>query len=305
MNTQPSRFLPYLVLGVGLLAISFGAVLARFAQAAHVPSLSVAAWRLGLAAIVVTPFALYDIFRPQRRPVRATSPAEPQQWGWALAAGFCLAAHFATWVTSLEYTSVASSAALVTTNPLWIGLFTYYATRELPKRQFMIGMGISLLGSFLIFLSDSQYSASGENTTLGNSLALLGALFFSAYLLIGRRLRARLSLSVYVWLAYGIAACFLFISAVFSGQPLLGFSAMGWWALLGMTLGPQLIGHTSYNWALKHVSPALVAVVTLGEPVGGAIMAFIFLGESIGPLQGVGFVLLLMGIYFSARAEAV
>jgi len=299
LNPASSRAWPFVVLGIGLLAISFGAVLARYAQAAQIPSLAVAAWRLGLAALVVTPMVAMFCWRHGVSAVRLSR----RQWGGALLAGLCLAAHFAAWITSLEYTSVASSSALVTTNPLWIGIASFVLFREIPSRYLLAGIGLSLLGSLLIFLSDSQQASAGSQPMTGNLLALAGSWFFSAYLLIGRRLRVGLTLTLYIWLAYGIAALFLFGATVATAQPVAGFSQLGWLALLGMALGPQLVGHTSYNWALKHVSPAFVAVVTLGEPVGCALLAYVFFSETLAPLQSVGFALLLVGIYLAAKSE--
>lgn len=299
------RGLPFVVLGVGLLAISFGAILARYAQAAQIPSLAVAAWRLGLAALLVTPLVLLPWLGRAGALLRqgAGPLLTRRQLGLALAAGLCLAAHFGTWISSLEYTSVASSASLVTTNPLWIGIASFLLFREVPNRFLLAGIALSLLGSLLIFVSDSQQAGSGANPMLGNGLAIVGSWCFSAYLMIGRRLRASLSLTLYIWLAYGIAALFLFGATAALDQPVLDFSSLGWLALIGMALGPQLVGHTSYNWALKHVSPAFVAVVTLGEPVGCALMAYLFFGETLAPLQAVGFGLLLVGIYLAARSE--
>lgn len=306
MERSFPRWLPFVVLGVGLCAISFGAILARFAQGAGVPSLAVAAWRLGFAALLVTPFALRRLFNHWQKNGADAAPAASisrRQLGLGLAAGLCLAAHFGTWISSLEYTSVASSTALVTTNPLWIGLVSFVLFGEKPGRAMLLGIGLSLTGSLLIFLSDSQHAAAGSNSLLGNTLALVGSWCFSAYLLIGRRLRAGLTLTLYIWLAYGIAALFLFAAASGSGAPLTGFALVGWAALAGMALGPQLVGHTSYNWSLKHVSATFVAVVTLGEPIGSALMAFVFFGETLAPLQAVGFGLLLSGIYLAARGE--
>ena len=134
-------------------------------------------------------------------------------------------------------------------------------------------------------------------------LALIGSWCFSAYLLIGRRLRANTPLPAYIWLAYGMAALFLLLACQGGGIPLAGYSVPAYLVALGMALGPQLLGHSSYNWSLKHVSPTFVAVVTLGEPVGSAAMAWVFFDESFALLQGIGFVLLLAGIYLAAVAE--
>lgn len=293
---QPARWLPFVVLGIGLVAISLSAIFARLAQAEGVSSLAVATWRLGLAALIVTPLALLQARQELARLSR-------RQIGLALAAGFFLALHFATWISSLEYTSVASSTALVTTNPLWIGLASFLLFRETPTKMMIGGIALSCAGSLFIFWSDSQNAVEGANPLFGNLLALIGSWCFSAYLLIGRRLRAGLGLPAYIWLAYGVAALFLFAASGVGGVALLSLSNAAWLVLLAMALGPQLLGHTAYNWSLRYVSATFVAVVTLGEPVGSALLAFIVFGEGFAPLQFVGFSLLLAGIYLAAKGE--
>ena len=300
VSSPPPRWLPFVVLGVGLLAISFGAILARLAQGAGLPSLAIAALRLGLAALIVSPLALW-----QSR--RALLSMTSRQLRLTLGAGFFLAVHFASWISSLEYTSVASSTALVTTNLLWIAIAAYLFSGEKPGRLMALGMVVSLTCSLLIFWSDSGNSSSrgapGSNPLLGNALAVFGSWCFSAYLLIGRRLRADLSLAAYVWLAYGAAAVILLLACGVAAVPLTGYGASAYWFALGLALGPQLLGHTAYNWSLKHVSPSFVALVTLGEPVGCAALAWVFFDESFALLQGAGFILLLGGIYLAARGE--
>jgi drug/metabolite transporter (DMT)-like permease len=295
-SAPPARWLPFVVLAVGLLAVSFGAIFARLAQAEAVDSLAVATWRLGLAAIVITPVAL---LQARHELVRLSG----RQLAMALAAGFFLALHFATWISSLEYTSVASSTALVTTNPLWIGLASFVIFREAPTRMMLGGIALSLAGSLFIFWSDSRSAAPGTSPLLGNLLALAGSWCFSAYLLIGRRLRAGLGLPAYIWLAYGAAALLLFAAGGLGGVELFAHSGAAWALLLAMALGPQLLGHTAYNWSLRHVSATFVAVVTLGEPVVSALLAFLLFGEGFAPLQFAGFSLLLAGIFFAARGE--
>lgn len=296
MDRPPPRWLPFVVLGIGLMAISFGAILARLAQGYGLPSLAIAALRLGLAALIITPFALW-----QSR--RALASISRRQILLALGAGFFLALHFGTWISSLEYTSVASSTALVTTNLLWIGIASFVLFGEKPGRVMACGLVISLAGSALIFWSDSHTAVSGSNTSLGNGLAIIGSWCFSAYLLIGRRLRAGTPLSAYIWLAYGAAALFLLLACQGGGVPLSGYSLSAYAAALGLALGPQLLGHTAYNWSLRYVSPTFVAVVTLGEPVGSSLFAWLIFGEGFALWQGAGFLLLLAGIYLAARGE--
>jgi drug/metabolite transporter (DMT)-like permease len=294
---RTSRWLIFTTLGVGLAALSFGAIFARFAQSHGLPSLAVAALRLGLAALIVTPLAWRG---PSRRSLLAL---DRHQSMLASGAGFFLALHFATWISSLEYTSVANSTALVTTNPVWIALASLALFDEKPSRMTVAGIAISLSGSLLIFWSGGRAGADGDNAWLGNALALTGSVCFSAYLLVGRRLRAGMPLLAYIWLAYGAAASFLLLACGAGGIPLTGYAAPAYLAALALALIPQLLGHTAYNWSLRHVSPTFVAVVTLGEPVGSAILAWLIFGESFAPAQATGFALLLAGIYLAAVSE--
>ncbi len=290
--------LPYLVLTGGVLVVSTASILIRVAQQQGVGSLTIAAGRLGFAALLLTPLAWWRA-GPELRNL-----SRRDYWLGGLS-GLLLAVHFATWISSLAFTSVASSAALVATNPLWVGLASLLILKETLSRAALIGVGLTFAGSLLIVLSDVGTTAQTQFAAplLGNSLALIGAVAITGYFLIGRNLRQRLSLLAYIWLAYTSAAIFLLIASQFSGQGLLGLTPLGYWLLLGLALGPQLLGHTSFNWALRHLSATFVAVAILGEPIGSALLAWLFFGETFAGLQLAGFVLLLAGIYVAARSE--
>lgn len=293
-----SRPFPFLVLGVGVAVVSFAAILIRYAHADGASSLTIAAVRLGLAALVLAPFALLksgaEIRRLRRRELALC----------ALSGGF-LALHFWSWITSLEYTSIASSTALVTTNPIWVGLVSALLLRERPGGAAIAGIALTIAGSLLIFSADAgmPHASSGKAPLLGNVLALVGALAASGYLLVGRALRARVSLLAYVWLAYAIAAVLLWIGLLASGASLRGLPASAWGFMALLAIGPQLIGHTAFNWALRRLTATFVAVSILGEPIGSALLAVFLFGETFGALQLAGFLILLAGIFIAARGE--
>jgi drug/metabolite transporter (DMT)-like permease len=281
---------PRLALVVGIAAVSSGSIFVRFAQA-DAPSLAIAAYRLGLATLILLPVAWL-----RHRLELLTLPAG--EWRWLLASGLFLAVHFGTWITSLEYTSVASSVALVSTSPLWVALFAWIAWREPLTPSLLAGLALALSGSIVISFAEAR-SAISARPFLGNALALAGALAVSGYWLIGRRMRRRLSLVPYVAVAYGAAALTLLAAALLFRQPLSGFrpSTYGWFLLLALL--PQLLGHSSFNWALGHLPAAFVAVATLGEPVGAAALAFLFLGETPTWLKMAAAILILAGIYLA------
>lgn len=298
MQSASAKRLAYVALGVGVVVISSSSILTRYAQAAGASSLSIAALRLTLAAAILTPL----VWVRCTAEIRALSAGDVRL---GLAAGALLAAHFATWISSLAYTSVASSTALVTTNPIWIALASVLIFRERMAKAVVVAIGFALLGSGLIFLADGGADTQQPAPLLGNTLAVVGSLTVSGYLLIGRSLRRRLSLLTYVWLVYASSAVTLVAVALLAGQPLWGFSPLAWACLIGLALGPQLLGHTVFNWALKHVSATFIALTILGEPIGSALLALVLFGETFSPLQVIGFVALLTGIYLAARSESV
>ncbi|MBA3480093.1 MAG: DMT family transporter [Lautropia sp.] len=199
-----------------------------------------------------------------------------------------------------------------------MGLATVFLFRERLARLTVAGIAISLLGCLMIIWVDVQAagaSAAGVSATsaraagaapqplLGNMLALAGALCVSAYLLTGRHVAARFSLLTYVTLVYSAAAFVLLAAAVAAGVELWRYPAAGWWALVGLALGPQLVGHTAFNWSLRRLSPTFVALSILGEPVGSAILASLLFTEIPGSLQIVAFATLLGGIAVAALGE--
>lgn len=287
--------LPYLVLFAGVLIVSTSSVLIRYAQAAGVPSLSIAAWRLALAALILTPLAWARV-GPE---LRALSRRD---LGLAVASGAFLAVHFASWISSLAYTSVASSVALVSTNPLWVGLASLLVFRERLGWRTLAGIAATLAGTVLIGLADR--TSAQPNPALGNALALVGAATVSGYLLIGRDLRRRLSVLAYIYVVYSTAAVILVLWAVLARAPLFGYSPYVFLLLAGLAVGPQLLGHTSFNYALSALSATFIAVAILGEPVGSALLAFVFFDERFVPLQLAGFLLLMLGILVASLGEA-
>jgi drug/metabolite transporter (DMT)-like permease len=287
--------------------VSTASIFVRFAQV-EAPSLVIAALRLGFAVVAIAPLTLVRY----RGELRALSRRELLL---AVLSGGFLALHFAAWITSLEYTSVVSSVVLVSTGPLWVALLSPLFLKEALTRTVLIGMLLALLGGAVIALGDSCQIDHGlvcpslagflhQEALLGNLLALLGAWALAGYLMIGRRLRRGMSLLPYIFLVYGVAAAALLTAMFAAGQSLAGFSGMTYLWIVLLALVPQLIGHTTFNWLLRFVPATLVAIVTLGEPVGSAVLAYFILRELPAVLTLLGGVLILAGIYISGRKRA-
>jgi drug/metabolite transporter (DMT)-like permease len=295
------RFVPYVVLLVGVLIAASSSIMIRFAQEYAVPSIQIAAGRLLFASLILLPLVL-----PKALPEVRNLDRRDLLFG--LAAGVLLAIHFASWIASLEYTSVASSVALVSTNPIWVGIASVLLLRERLAPLMIVGIALTVGGSVLIAISDSS-GDNAANALFGNGLALLGAISGSGYFLIGRKLRPRMTILAYIWLVYSSAAVVLVIAATVQGAirgsslPLIGFPLPVYLLLLGLAIGPQLLGHTSFNWALRYLSATFVTISILGEPIGSALLALIFFGEQFAELQLLGFVTLLIGITVAASSE--
>ena len=308
MQTRHPPVPPLLVLGGGILAVSTASIFIRYAQQ-DAPSLVIAAWRLSLASLILAPFALSKRW-PELRALRRADLS------LALVSGFFLALHFATWISSLEYTTVASSAVLVATVPLWVALASPLVLKEPITRPVMIGMLLALMGGVIVGVNDVCVWGAGGFTCpslasftqgqafLGDLLALAGAVTAAGYLLIGRRLRARVSALSYIFVVYSAAAVALVIFALAAGQPLTGYPSSTYVWFLALAIFPQLLGHSSYNWALGYLSAAYVSIALLGEPIGSTILAYILLDETPTLLKLFGGALILFGIYRASVGEA-
>ena len=281
---------PYLVLTIGIIGVSTGSIFARLADA---PALVIAAYRVGLASLILIPAACWKA----RDELRMLSLREIRL---AMLSGFFLALHFATWISSLDYTAIANSVVLVNTVPLWVGLLTPLIARERLKTATVISIALSVIGGAVIGFGDF---AGGGNALLGDLLAVAGAVCAAVYLLLGRSLRRKLSLLPYVTVCYGSAAIVLWIAVLILNLPVTGYSSQTVAAFWAMALVSQIIGHSSYNWALKWFSTALVAVALLGEPIGSTILAYLIFEESLTWLKFVGGAFILSAIYIAAMGE--
>jgi drug/metabolite transporter (DMT)-like permease len=297
---------------IAILAVSTASIFIRLAQK-EASSLAIAALRLTFASVLLAPLAL-------TRSRGELASLTRREICLGLASGLFLGLHFAAWISSLEYTTVASSVVLVSTGPLWVALLSPIFLNERLSSAAFVGLGLALVGGFIIAISggctwehglscQSLAQVIAGHDLRGDLLALAGAWAVTGYLIIGRRLRARINLVPYIFLVYSSAAISLLIATWALRIPLLGFQPITYLWLLLLALLPQLIGHSTYNWALRFLPAAIVAVTTLGEPIGSTALAYFILHERPTLVVVVGGALILAGIYITvrrpARAEAV
>ena len=253
------------LLAVGVAAVSTAGPLIREADA---PALAIAAWRNLLA----TAFLCVVVAVAHRRAVAGLDGRQRRLIG---VAGLCLAAHFATWVPSLELTSVASSVALVCTQPVWAALISR-SRGEPVSRRVWTGIGLALGG--VVLLTGVDLTVSGR-ALWGDVLALAGGALAAAYVIVGAEVRRDVANPVYTWGCYGVAGVLLATVAIGSGQAMSGYDAHTWWVLVAITVGPQLLGHSVFNRVLPSVGPTVVSVAILLEVLGSVLLAWWWFDE--------------------------
>lgn len=284
---QSSRVI--LVLACGVIAISFSSILTKMCRA---PAITIAFYRLSIASL------FYLFILRARGSIKNTFTMT--QVKWAFCAGAALALHFITWISSLSYTSVASSTILVVTSPVWAALGSALFLQEKIRAATAIGIIITFIGSSIISGADFTLA---PQALFGNLLAIAGAVFAAVYLVIGRRLRAAIDVLSYITVVYGVAAVMSLFFLILTHSPLAGFSTRTFGLLLGIALFPQIIGHTSLNWALKYFSATTVAIVSLGEPIGASLLAWLLLDERVSGIQFAGGSIILIGVGIALWAE--
>jgi drug/metabolite transporter (DMT)-like permease len=271
---------------VGIFCVSTAAIFIKLCEA---PFLMIAAYRLGLASLILLPFAL------RQKKIQHVSPGN---WAYLIFSGAFLALHFATWIASLKYTSVASSVVIVSTSPIFCALISHFFLKERISTPLAWGIALSMAGTVVISFHDLTVS---KDSFFGDILALAGAVFAAGYFLIGRKIRKESDLLSYIFPVYGVSAILLVVFSVAFKVPFTGYSLKTYLLFLMLAIVPQLIGHSSFNWALKYLSAPLVALVVLGEPVLSTAFAWLILAERLTWGKVSGGLLIFSGIYLAMR----
>jgi drug/metabolite transporter (DMT)-like permease len=306
-NQTRSSIPPLLGLTIGIFASSTASIFIRYAQE-FAPSLVIAAYRLGIASLILLPILI-------QRERKILASLDASQIKWVVGSGFFLSIHFATWITSLEYTTVANAVVFVSMAPLFVALASPMFLNEPIHPSIKSALALALLGTVIIAVSDVCHLDAGlqcpplerfftGESLKGDLLAIGGAIAGAGYILVGRKVRAEIALLPYIGMVYSIAALFLITYVFIAGLEPFRFPPITYLWFLLLALFPQLVGHSMINWALRFMTAAYVSITLLGEPIGSSILAFLILDEVPNFIMLSGAVLILSGIIMASLRQS-
>jgi len=278
----------YMILATGIMAISFAAVMIRLTQA---PPLVIAAYRMIVAAALMLP--IYLIRRPA-----GTKKLRVPDMVCVIIAGVFLSVHFALWITSLQYTTIASSVILVTAHPAFVALLSFLLFKEKPDRLTIVGILIAFSGIAVINQGNYDF---GSAALKGNIMAVVAGLAMGAYLVIGRLVKDKIPVLGYLTAVYAVSAAVLAGTVIAAGKPVTGYSVSTYVLLIFIALVPQLIGHSFLNLAVRMIPATIVSIAILAEPVGATLLGWVILGEMPKWGEIAGGIIILGGIYMVLR----
>lgn len=294
----------YIAIFAAIASTSAAAILIRLALQESMPPILVAGARLFIATIILTPITLNNYWTN----IRHLSLTELLL---TCTSGLFLAIHFIAWVSALQYTTVLVSVVIVSTGPIWVAILEVIFFKIRLSQLVIIGLLIALAGGVFIGMpligTDETEAASSivnqDTTLIGAVLSWIGAVAVSVYMLIGRKLRAKLPVIPYIWLVYGIASIILLMMVLITATPVTGFRLEGYLILIAMALIPQLIGHSSLNYVLEYFPATLVSMFSQLEPIGSAILALIIFAEIPPPQQLIGSVIIISGVLLASQGK--
>ena len=297
------RLPPFLVVSAGVVFTSFSAIFVRFSSA---PPLVIAAYRMWFTTILLSPLLIRELVRAAQTPPASSRPKSEQAPRppvvlLSVISGAFLSLHFATWITSLSYTSVASSTVLVTTHPIIVAIAGFFLLGERMSWRATLFMLAALGGSVALVIGGF---GAGGSAPLGNLLAFLGAVAVSGYILIGRVVRQHLSVNRYTFIAYGVSALLLTIYALVARDPLFGYPARELLIFLALAVVCTLLGHSLFNWAIRFMSPVVISTSILGEPVIAGVLAVVIFAEVPTVYTVVGGLIILISILLFVRESS-
>jgi drug/metabolite transporter (DMT)-like permease len=283
---QRQQKLSNMAIMIAVVAVSFSAILIRWSDA-H--PFVIAMYRMGITTLILLPIIVGKYIEEIKK-------IDRKELFFMIAIGMVLALHFGSWVSSLEETTVSSSVILVTSHPMFVAIVSHYLFHEKLSPIGYIGIVIAFTGIIVLTVGDMGL---GGTNFYGNILALIGSIAAGIYILGGRKSRKKISLIPYVFIVYGICTICLLAACIAVAAPIYPLPIREYELFLIMALVPTILGHTMYNYALKHVKAQIISVSLLGEPIGSTILAVILLSEAPPEFTIIGGFLILPGIYMA------
>jgi len=283
----------YLVLLIGILSVSLSSILIKLTY--DVPAIIISSYRLIIASLILVSYAKFKKIAIKTKTGRDLMIA--------VVSGLFLSIHFITWIASIKYTSIASSVTLVSTSPVFVIILSFLLFKEKPTTITLLATAAAISGTILIAYSDKNLTPSIQypNPLFGDLLAISGALAVSIYFISGSHLRRYMQTFQYITVVYSSAALFTTAFALLSSKPFFGYRTASYIYMVLMAVIPQLFGHTSFNWALKHLKASAVAISTLGEPIGATILAYIFFHQTVNQLKLLGMIIVIFSIAVTTK----
>jgi len=285
---------PYIALFISVVSVSFAAIFI-VSVSENVSPLSISFYRLLFTFLLISP-AVFFVKKYREEILGLSRPT----FFIMLGIGVILAFHFALWITSLDYTSVASSVILVTAHPVLVAPVAHYFFKEKLSFVNIAGIFVSLVGvAILVF---GNYGL-GSMTFEGNILAILGGAAAGLYILGGRKVRRSVSVVSYAFVVYGVGTVVLFFVCLFFGVSLYNLNLVDYEIIFMMAVVSGVFGHTFYNWSLGHVRASVASVVLLGEPLGSTVLALMlpWIQQVPSYYTAVGGSIILLGVYLTSR----
>jgi drug/metabolite transporter (DMT)-like permease len=291
--SQTSATVVLTAMSFAVLALAFSSIFITKLEHAEVSPLVIAFYRMAMATMLLIPAALTF----KRKEIFAFTSKE-----FLLLAlgGFFLALHFGAWISSLKYIPIATSVVLVNSHPLFVVIASYLFLGDKPSRRSVAGTIVGVIGMIIISkdgLSNAEFALKGD------LLAITGALAVVGYFIIGSKVRSRVSLLGYVTPLYLVCSLFLFLWAILTESKFYPYGAPVWSYFLALAIVPTILGHTVFNWAIKHVSPSTISLAFLGEPVLASVLAYFFFAQKPPVATFIGGALVLLGIYMTMQAN--
>ncbi len=291
------KILPYLALGVTILSLAFAAFFVRWANA---PASVFGFYRLGIATLILTPFFVRNTVRAQH------TSQSPRLFGWFLIlpalAGLASGLDHFVWNTSLKYTSAANATLLGNTSPLWVALVAWLIFKERTKGLFWLGLALTMGGAVAVLSNDFLRQ---PMIGWGDLLALATGIFYALFFLFSQRSRQHFDTLTHVWISSLSSTIVLLVLSLVTGSALNGYSPRTYLVFLAAALLPQLTGYLALGYALGHLPASVVSPTMLGQPVLTALLAIPLLGETLQPIQWIGGLVVLAGIYLVHRSRGI